>query len=75
MATSKLSVTLSIDPTLLREARGRAINLSATFEKALENALRQDRRERWLADNIPAIDAYNRQIDTHGAFADPLRSF
>ena len=75
MATSKQSVTLSIDSALLHEARGRDINLSATLEKALETALRQDRRERWLADNRRAIDAYNEQIDTHGAFADTLHSF
>ena len=63
------------DAALLREARERGINLSATLEQALSDALRQQRRERWLAENRPGIAAYNEQVDAHGAFADTLRSF
>jgi antitoxin CcdA len=49
--------------------------LSATLERALRDALRAQRRERWLADNKSGIDAYNEQVNQHGAFADTLRSF
>jgi len=55
--------------------RERDINLSAALERALEDALRQDRRTRWLADNSQRIAAYNEQVEVHGAFADTLRSF
>jgi antitoxin CcdA len=75
MSAGKRAVNLSIDATLLREARDQDINLSATLERALEDALRRHRRERWLADNRQAIIAYNEQVDTHGAFADTLRHF
>jgi len=75
MSASKKAVNLSVDAALLREARDRDINLSATLERALEDALRQDRRARWLADNGPRIAAYNEQVEVHGAFADTLRSF
>jgi antitoxin CcdA len=75
MSASKKAVNLSIDVALLREARERDINLSATLERALADALRQQRRERWLAENRPGIAAYNEQVDAHGAFADTLRTF
>ena len=75
MSASKKAVNLSVDATLLREARARDINLSATLERALADALRQDRRARWLADNRQRIETYNDQVEAHGAFADTLRSF
>ena len=75
MNTSKKAVNLSIDVALLREARECDINLSATLERALSDALRQQRRERWLVENKPGIAAYNEQVDAHGAFADTLRTF
>ena len=75
MSASKKAVNLSVDAALLRAARDRDINLSATLERALEDALRQDRRARWLVDNRQCIAAYNEQVDAHGAFADTLRSF
>ena len=75
MSASKKAVNLSVDAALLREARGRGVNLSATLERALEEALRQERRARWLADNRQGIAAYNDQVEVHGAFADMLRSF
>jgi antitoxin CcdA len=71
----KKAVNLSVDAALLREARELDINLSATLERALQDALRAQRRERWLADNKSGIDAYNEQVNQYGAFADTLRSF
>jgi antitoxin CcdA len=75
MSANKKAVNLSVDAALLRAARDRGINLSGTLERALEDALRQDRRARWLADNRQSIAAYNEQVALHGAFADTLRSF
>ena len=48
---------------------------TATLERALEDALRLKRRERWLAENAAGMAAYNEDVETHGAFADTLRSF
>jgi antitoxin CcdA len=75
MSANKKAVNLSVDAALLREARDQDINLSATLERALEDALRAHRRERWLADNKQGIAAYNEQVEAYGAFADTLRSF
>lgn len=75
MSASKKAVNLSVDAALLREAREQDINLSATLERALEVAVRQQRRERWRAENRSAIAAYNEQVDAQGTFGDTLRSF
>ncbi|MBM5810997.1 MAG: hypothetical protein FJ191_03390 [Gammaproteobacteria bacterium] len=60
---------------LLREAREVRINLSATLEEALEAAVRQRRRDLWLAENREAIQANNRLIEQEGVFSDELRTF
>jgi antitoxin CcdA len=75
MSASKKVVNLSVDSDLLREARNRDINLSATLERALTEALRRARREQWLTESRLGIEAYNEQVDAHGAFADPVRRF
>lgn len=74
-STAKKAVNLSIAARLVEEARAADINLSATLERALEHALRQAQRKRWLAENAAGMAAYNAQVDEHGVFADTLRSF
>lgn len=51
------------------------INLSATLEQALIEALKKKQREQWLAENRKAIDAYNEHVEAHGVFSDDLRSY
>jgi antitoxin CcdA len=75
MSAGKKAVNLSVNAALLHAARERDINLSATLEQALEDVLRADRRARWLAENRKGIAGYNDQVETHGAFADTLRTF
>jgi antitoxin CcdA len=75
MSASKKAVNLSVDAALLREARERDINLSATLERALAEVLRAERRATWLTENRKGIAAYNDQVVAQGAFADTLRSF
>lgn len=81
MATSydlqapKRPANLSINADLLAKARALDINLSATLEQALAEALRQHQREQWLAENRAAIEAYNQRVEAHGTFSDGLRSF
>ena len=74
-STGKKAVNLTIAARLVEAARAADINLSATLERALEDALRRAQRERWLEENGAGIAAYNAQVDEHGAFADTLRSF
>ena len=71
----KRPANLSINADLLAKARDLNINLSATLEHALAEALRQRLRHQWLAENRAAIDAYNLQTEANGTFSDGLRSF
>lgn len=72
---AKKSVNLSINSELLAAARALDMNLSATMEAALIEALAEKRRERWLAQNRAAIAAYNERVEANGVFSDGLRGF
>jgi antitoxin CcdA len=71
----KKPTNVSINSDLLSKARDMNINLSATLELALAEALKQKQRERWLAENQQAIEAYNEHVEKNGVFSDGLRSF
>jgi antitoxin CcdA len=71
----KKATNLSINEDLLAKARELDINLSATLEQALDEALRQKQREQWLSENRAAMEAYNAHVEQHGVFSDGLRSF
>jgi antitoxin CcdA len=71
----KKATNLSINSDLLAKVRKLEINLSATLEAALAEALQRKQRERWLADNHAAISAYNERVEQAGVFSDGLRSF
>ena len=71
----KKAANLSVNADLLSRARELNINLSATLEQALIQALEQRRREQWLDRNRDAIDAYNEHVEAHGVFSAGIRSF
>lgn len=72
---AKKPVNLSINSDLLTAARELKINLSATLEMALAEAITGRQRERWLADNRAAISAFNERVDRDGVFSEGLRKF
>lgn len=74
-AYAKRAANLSINAGLLDEAKALEINLSATFERALEEEVRARQRQLWLAENREAIAAYNEFVARNGVFSDGLRSF
>jgi antitoxin CcdA len=65
----KKPVNLSIDETLLNEAKAQGLNLSAVLERALAG----ERAARWLRDNREAIEAYNRDVEERGVWSDGWR--
>ena len=71
----KRAANLSVNGDLLNKAKDLDINLSATLEQALAEALRNKQREQWLDENRKAIHAYNEHVEAHGVFSDDLRSF
>nr|WP_324257985.1 type II toxin-antitoxin system CcdA family antitoxin [Cellvibrio fontiphilus] len=71
----KKPVNVSINSDLLERARGLNINLSATFEQALAEQLRNEQRAQWLRENAEAIKTYNQYIESNGSFSDSIRKF
>ena len=71
----KKPTNVSINNELLLKAKQLKINLSATLEAALVEAVNAKQRELWKQENQAAITAYNQMIESHGVFSDDLRSF
>jgi len=71
----KKAANLSINSELLNQAKALQINLSATLERALTEAIRDKQRQQWQQENRQAIEDYNQRIETEGCFSDNLRSF
>ena len=63
MATRKVPANLSVRAELVERAR------------ALDVAIRDRERARWLAENEDAIDDYNAHIARNGSFGDANRRF
>ncbi len=72
---NKRATNLTIDPELLDEARALNINLSATFEASLRDAVRKQKAERWLEENRVALEGYNAWIEKNGLPLEKYRQF
>ena len=71
----KKATNLSINSSLLAEAKSLKVNLSATLEQALEAELRETKRGAWIKENKKAIANCNELVKKHGLFADKHRGF
>jgi antitoxin CcdA len=71
----KKPANVSVRADLLTEAKALGLNLSRTLEAALEQAIREKRRQSWLTENHEALEAYQRHIEREGLFADRFRAF
>lgn len=69
------ATNVSINCDLLEPARDLKLNLSATLEQALIDKLREQTRQQWRDENAAAIEAYNTEVEKHGAFGDCVRTF
>lgn len=75
VSAPKRAANVTVNADLLRRARELDVNLSRTLETALVAEVVRCMRERWLDENRDAIDAYNRDIERNGCFADAMRAF
>jgi Post-segregation antitoxin (ccd killing mechanism protein) encoded by the F plasmid len=71
----KKPTNLTINSDLLTQAKEMKINLSATLENALADALKAKKREIWIEENKEAINAYNENVSEYGLFSDGIRMF
>lgn len=72
---NKRATNVTIDPALLAEARALNINLSATLEVSLREAVASQKTAQWLEENRTALLAYNDWIDQNGLPLEEYRQF
>ena len=71
----KKTVSVTLEPALLRQARDAGINLSATLATALKHEIRESQSEIWKRNNREAIKELNRITEEHGLLSDDYRTF
>jgi antitoxin CcdA len=71
----KKPTNLTVNSDLLIKAKDLQINISAVLESALEEALKQKKRQDWIEENSESMDGYNKVINDFGIFSDGLRTF
>ncbi len=71
----KKPTNLTVNSDLLSQAKDYKINLSATLENALADALKAKKIDLWKEENREAIISYNKKIEEIGLFSDEIRMF
>jgi antitoxin CcdA len=71
----KKATNLTVNSDLLAKAKELKINVSATLEIALSEAVQKKAGEQWKIDNKEAIEEYNKFVAKHGCFGDSVRQF
>lgn len=71
----KKPTNLTVNSDLLAQAKDYKINLSATLETALAEALKLKKEALWKEENREAIESYNTILEDYGLFSDELRMF
>lgn len=65
-ATAKRKTSLTLDAETLDAARALGINVSSVADAALEQAVTEARRRRWLEENADTFEAQARWHAQHG---------
>jgi len=65
-AQPKKATNLTLDASLIEEARALDVNLSRAAEEGLRVAVRQARADRWRAENAEALASSNAWVEQHG---------
>ena len=66
---------LTLDPSLLREARSFGVNLSQAAEAGLRRAVAEAKAQAWQRENAAALASSNAWIEAHGLPLDQYRQF
>lgn len=66
---------LSMDATLLTEAKALKVNLSRAAEEGVRHAVATAKAEQWKAENASALRSSNSYVEKHGLPLDKYRQF
>lgn len=75
MPATRRATSMTLDASLLDEARALGINLSRAAEEGILSQVRAARATRWKEDNAEAIADYNRWIEENGVPLSQFRKF
>jgi antitoxin CcdA len=62
----KRPTNLSLSVELVNEAKGLGINISQACEQGLHAEVRKMKREKWLEENMEALESSNEYVRKHG---------
>ena len=71
----KKATNLSLEKSLLAEAKELDINLSNAAEAGIRSAVAETKSERWKRENAAAIEDWNRWVEEHGLPLERYRMF
>ena len=74
-APSRKPTNLSLDSTLLTEAKALKVNLSRAAEQGVRTAVAAAKAEQWTAENASALESSNSYVEKHGLSLDRFRQF
>jgi antitoxin CcdA len=74
-ARSRKATNITLDESLLAEAKVLHINISQAAEAGVARAVAEKRAEQWLAENQEALDSWNAYVEEHGLPLADYRSF
>jgi antitoxin CcdA len=69
------AVNLSLDITVVDEAKALDLNLSQIAEEALRTRVREEKARRWQEENAEAIRLSNEELEKNGLWSDKYRLF
>ena len=72
---SRKAANLSIDETVLADAKALDINISRAGEAGIAEAVRTEKNRRWLEENREALLYYNEWLAENGLLLDEYRQF
>ena len=62
----KRATNVSLRSDLIEEAKELGINISEACERGLSEEVMKSRREAWLKENLPALEAWNEWVRENG---------
>lgn len=71
----RTKVTLSVDPTVVAEAKALGMNLPSVAERALLQAINAHKNRQWQEEHGAALQAYAREVEHLGLPLDAYRLF
>lgn len=75
MPSARRAANLSIDASLMEEARQLKINLSRAAETGIAKAVREEKARRWQEENAEAIRSSNEYVEKYGLPLAKYRQF